>query len=295
MSKVFFSNSGAEANECAIKTARKYSSDRYGLGRHTIVAMKNSFHGRTVTTLSATGQDHFHRHFDPFTPGFVFVEPGNIPELERALREYSCCAIMMEMIQGEGGVIPLPGPFVLRAAELAAQNDLLLLVDEVQTGCGRTGRLFAYEHYGIQPDVVSMAKGLAGGLPLGATLLGVRAADTLGPGDHGSTFGGNPVCAAGAVSVLERLDDELMEEVSAKSGFIRSSLEGAPGVKSVSGMGLMLGIDTEKAAAQVAGECLEKGVVVLTAKSKVRLLPPLNIPLPLLEEAIQILKEVLKP
>ena len=257
--------------------------------------MKNSFHGRTVTTLSATGQDHFHRHFDPFTPGFVFVEPGNIPELERALREYSCCAIMMEMIQGEGGVIPLPGPFVLRAAELAAQNDLLLLVDEVQTGCGRTGRLFAYEHYGIQPDVVSMAKGLAGGLPLGATLLGVRAADTLGPGDHGSTFGGNPVCAAGAVSVLERLDDELMEEVSAKSGFIRSSLEGAPGVKSVSGMGLMLGIDTEKAAAQVAGECLEKGVVVLTAKSKVRLLPPLNIPLPLLEEAIQILKEVLKP
>ena len=295
MSKVFFSNSGAEANECAIKAARKYSDDRYGMGRHTIVAMKNGFHGRTITTLSATGQDYFHQHFHPFTPGFVFVEPGNIPQLEQAVRENNCCAIMMEMIQGEGGVLPLPRDFVTRAAELAQENDLLIVVDEVQTGCGRTGKFFCHEHYGIHPDIVSMAKGLAGGLPLGATLFGAKTADTMGPGDHGSTFGGNPVCAAGAVSVLQRIDDALMTEVTAKSQMIFSALEGAPGVKSLSGMGLMIGIEPDgKSASQVAGECLSKGLMVLTAKSKVRLLPALNIPVPILEEGLKILKEVLQ-
>ncbi len=295
MSRVFFSNSGAEANECAIKAARKYSDDHYGPGRHTIVAMKNGFHGRTITTLSATGQDYFHQHFDPFTPGFVFVEPGNVAQLEQALQEHRCCAIMMEMIQGEGGVLPLDAAFVQKAAQLAREQDLLLVVDEVQTGCGRTGKFLCSQHYGIEPDIVSMAKGLAGGLPLGATLFGPKTADTLGPGDHGSTFGGNPVCAAGAVSVMERMTDTLMEGVLERSACIRSMLEGAPGVEAITGMGMMLGIQTTKSAPQIAAECLKKGVVVLTAKSKIRLLPALNIPLPLLREGIEILKEAMVP
>ncbi len=294
MQKVFFSNSGAEANECAIKTARKYSFDRYGDGRNTIVTLTNSFHGRTVTTLSATGQDVFHTSFFPFTEGFIHIPANDEAALEVLERDSGICAVMIEMIQGEGGVNVLTDAYVQELAARCAKHDILLIVDEVQTGNGRTGDLYAYMHAGIVPDIVTTAKGLGGGLPIGATMFNEKTADVLTYGTHGSTFGGNPVCAAGAYSILSRLDDALLSEVKAKGEWIQSSLCGADGIVGVSGRGLMLGIETVKPAAEVAAACMANGVLVLTAKQKVRLLPPLNIPWDALKKAIAIIKEVCK-
>jgi len=292
MKKVFFGNSGAEANECAIKCARKYSSDKYGSGRNTIVTLINSFHGRTMATLSATGQEAMHVHFAPFLEGFKYAPANDFAALE-ALCDGSVCAVMLELVQGEGGVIALDKAYVTAAAKLCAERDLLLIIDEVQTGNGRTGTLYAYMQYGIVPDIVTTAKGLAGGLPMGCAMLGEKVENTMTAGTHGSTFGGNPICAAGALSILSRLDEKLFDEVVKKGEYIKAQLEGAKGVKSVTGLGLMLGIETAKDAKQIARECLDKGVIVLTAKSKVRLLPPLNITWEELEKAIQILKGVI--
>ena len=291
MKKVFFGNSGAEANECALKVARKYGNDRSDGVRHVIVTLKNSFHGRTIATLAATGQEKFHQHFGPFPEGFRYVEAGDVSALEAALAPGDVCAVMMEMIQGEGGVNVLDRDYVLAAQRLCRAHDALLMVDEVQTGNGRTGKLYAYMHYGIEPDVVTTAKGLAGGLPMGACMMGERAADVLGRGDHGSTFGGNPVCAAGAVHVIGRLTEDFLAGVAEKGKLIRQELLQARGIKAVSGMGLMLGIATEKAAAQVAADCLRDGRMVLTAKDKVRLLPPLNISFDEIQQGIAILKK----
>ncbi len=290
LKKVFFSNSGAEANECAIKTARKYSADKYGELRHTIITLENSFHGRTITTLAATGQEHFHRDFKPLTPGFAHVKPGDIRGIENIVNSCGAAAIMIEPVQGEGGVVPLERDFASAIAQIASDNDILLICDEIQSGNGRTGKLLACMNYGITPDIVTTAKGLAGGLPLGATLLGEKVANVLGPGDHGSTFGGNPVCCAGAISILERIDDELLDEVRVKSEYIVNELSGAEGVSAVTGMGLMLGMQTQKSAADVLNACMEQGVLVLTAKNRIRLLPALNIPFDLLKKAVMVIK-----
>lgn len=291
MKKVFFSNSGAEANECAIKIARKYSSDKYGDNRYTIVTLKNSFHGRTLTTLSATGQEHYHELFRPLTPGFVHAEAGNIEELKKLAIENNAAGIMMECVQGEGGVLPVGEKFAKEVADFAKENDIILIIDEVQTGNGRSGSLYSYMNYGIEPDVVSTAKGLAGGLPLGATLMSEKVQNVLSFGDHGSTFGGNPVCCAAGCSVLSRIDDVLLADVRKKSEYIFDTLSNAEGVEGVSGMGLMIGIKTSKPASEIVGKCLENGVLCLTAKDKVRLLPALNIPFDVLEKAIDIIKE----
>lgn len=294
MKKVFFSNSGAEANECAIKVARKYASDKYGDESHsTIITLKNSFHGRTIATLKATGQDVFHTDFGPFPEGFVYAEANNFDDVKKFADTDKCIAVMMELVQGEGGVCKLDEDFVKSVAELVKEKDMLLIIDEVQTGNGRTGELYAYMHYGIKPDVVTTAKGLGGGLPIGATMLGERVENVLTFGAHGSTFGGNPVSCAGACNIIKRLDDKLLAEVKEKSAYIFSELEGAKGVKSVSGLGLMIGVETEKPAKEIANACLEKGVLVLTAKTKVRLLPSLNIDWDDLKKAIEILKEVI--
>lgn len=293
MKKVFFGNSGAEANECAIKVARKYGNSVMGLEAPVIITLKNSFHGRTVTTLTATGQDVFHKDFGPFTPGFVYAEANNKDELEKLVAQNPCCAVMMELIQGEGGVMALDADYVAFVRELCDKNNMLLLIDEVQTGNGRTGELFAFMNYGVQPDVFTTAKGLGGGLPIGACIIGEKAKDVLKAGDHGSTFGGNPVCAAGALNIIERLDAELLESVKSKSEYIVSQLKDAHGVEAISGMGLMLGIKTKKDAKAILKECLERGVLVLTAKDKVRLVPALNIPMDELEKAIAVLKEVI--
>ncbi|MDR2525752.1 MAG: acetylornithine transaminase [Oscillospiraceae bacterium] len=294
MRRVFFANSGAEANECMIKTARKYAADKWGENaRPVIVTLVNSFHGRTIATLAATGQEAFHRDFGPFPAGFVHTVANDIADLRRVLAENTnrCCALMLEPVQGEGGVVPLQKEYMRQAAALARENEMLLLLDEVQTGNGRTGTLFAFEQFGIQPDLLSTAKGLAGGLPLGACLFGEATANTLRPGDHGSTFGGNPACAAGALYVLEHIDSALLAEVREKGTHIRAKLEGRPGIVSVSGMGLMLGVQTLRPAKEILRDCLEDGVVVLTAKEKVRLLPALNIAQDLLEQALEILLE----
>ncbi len=292
MKKVFFGNSGAEANECAIKAARKYAAEKKGPEYHTIITLVNSFHGRTLTTLAATGQDHYHELFQPLTPGFAYAEPGDLEGLRKLALETKAAAVMVECIQGEGGVRVVDPDFLRGAAEFCREQDILLIVDEVQTGNGRTGRLYAYMNFGITPDIVSTAKGLGGGLPLGACLLGEKVQDVFHPGDHGSTFGGNPVCCAGALSILERLDDAFLAEVRAKGDCIRSALTGAPGVEYLSGLGLMVGVKTVKSAAEVVAKCNERGVLCLTAKDKVRLLPALNIPMDLLEEAIAVLKDV---
>ena len=291
LKKVFFSNSGAEANECAIKTARKYAADKYGPDRFTIVTLKNSFHGRTITTLSATGQEHYHELFRPLTPGFAHTDAGDLDAVKAIHKETPLAAVMIECVQGEGGVIPLDKDYVTALAAFTQDEDILLIVDEVQTGNGRTGELFAYMHYGIHPDLVSTAKGLAGGLPLGATLMGEKTQSVLGYGDHGSTFGGNPVCCAAACSILNRIDDQLLDSVKEKSRFLFSAFQGAPGIESVSGMGLMIGIKTKKTAGEVVKACMDRGVLCLTAKDKVRLLPALNIPMELLEKAAAIIKE----
>ena len=293
MKKVFFGNSGAEANECAIKAARKYGLSVMGIEEPVIVTLKNSFHGRTVTTLTATGQDVFHKDFGPFTPGFVYADANDKGELERLISENKCCAVMMELIQGEGGVMALDKEYVEFVRNLCDENNMLLVIDEVQTGNGRTGELYSFMNYGIMPDIFTTAKGLGGGLPIGACVLGEKVQDILKAGDHGSTFGGNPVCAAGALSIIERLDREFLDEVKAKSEYIISQLKDASGVESLSGMGLMIGIKTKKDAKEILKECLEKGVLVLTAKDKVRLVPALNIPMNELEKAISVLKEVI--
>lgn len=291
LKKVFFSNSGAEANECAIKAARKYGAQIHGSDCHTIITLKNSFHGRTLTTLAATGQEAFHQNFLPLTEGFVHCEP-NAEDLRAAIDANNVCAIMFEVIRGEGGVLPLDAEFVKAMSDIAAEKNILLIADEVQTGNGRTGKLYGYMNYNLQPDIVTTAKGIGGGLPIGVTMLGEKLEDVFAPGLNGSTFGGNPVCCAGAISILERLDDEFMTEVAKKSEYIFSELGGAKGVEGLSGMGLMIGIKAEKPAKQAAVECLEKGVLVLTAKDKIRLLPALNIPFDELKKAVQIIKEV---
>lgn len=289
MKKVFFGNSGAEANECAIKVARKYAADKKGSDYHTIITLENSFHGRTLTTLAATGQEHYHELFQPLTPGFVHTPANDFEALKKTAESNKTAAIMIECIQGEGGVVPLDPDFVKRTAEYAKENDIILIVDEVQTGNGRTGKMYAYMNYGISPDVVSTAKGLGGGLPIGAVLLGEKVQSVLGFGDHGSTFGGNPVSAAGAISIIERIDDKLLEGVLEKSRYIFSVLDGADGVESVSGMGLMIGIKTKKPAGDVLKECMANGVLCLTAKDKVRLLPSLNISDEVLKEAVSVI------
>lgn len=291
MKKVFFGNSGAEANECAIKAARKYAEDKKGKEYYTIITLKNSFHGRTITTLAATGQDVFHHDFTPLTEGFVYAEPNDLADLERLLAENKCAAVMMEVVQGEGGVMPLDEAYVKGAAKLCAEQDVLLICDEVQIGNGRSGMLYGYMNYGVKPDIVSTAKGLAGGLPLGATMLGEKVKDVLDAGSHGSTFGGNPVCCAGAINVLSRLDEAMLAGVRERSAYIRQELEGAKGIVSVSGLGLMLGIKTEKDAAGIIAACREKGVIVIKAKDKLRLLPALNIPMEQLKKAVAVIKE----
>ena len=292
MKKVFFSNSGAESNECAIKVARKYSAEKKGADCYTILTLEKSFHGRTLTTLAATGQDHFHALFQPLTPGFVHVEPNNVAALEAAVTENKIAGIMLECVQGEGGVNPLTQEFVSAAAKLAKENDIPLMIDEVQTGNGRTGSLYAYMQFGVQPDIVSTAKGLGGGLPIGATLLSEKVQFVLGAGDHGSTYGGNPVSCAGALSIISRLTDEMMAEVKTKSDYIFTELRNAKGVESVSGMGLMIGIKTVKPAKEVVNACMARGVLALTAKDKVRLLPALNIPMEQLKQAVEVIKAV---
>lgn len=292
MKKVFFSNSGAEANECAIKVARKYAAEKRGEEYFTIVTLENSFHGRTLTTLAATGQDHFHTLFQPLTPGFVHTPANDFYALKDTVEKNKVCAIMLECVQGEGGVNSLKPEFVKQVSDLANEKDVLLIIDEVQTGNGRCGSLFAYQNFGITPDLVSTAKGLGGGLPLGATLMSEKVENVLGFGDHGSTFGGNPVSCAGAISVIQRMDDEFFASVREKSKFIFDYLTAKPGVLSVSGMGLMIGIETEREAKVVVKECMEEGVLCLTAKHKVRLLPALNITKEKLEQALSVVCRV---
>ena len=293
MKKVFFGNSGAEANECAIKAARKYAAEKKGPEYHTIVTLLNSFHGRTLTTLAATGQEHYHELFQPLTPGFVHVHAEDLEELKKTALETKAAAVMLECIQGEGGVVPMSREFVQGAAQFCKDNDILLIIDEVQTGNGRTGRLYAYMNYGVEPDIVSTAKGIGGGLPIGACLLGEKVQDVFAPGDHGSTFGGNPVACAGAVSILSRIDENLLASVREKSEFVFSQLSGARGVRAVTGMGLMIGILPEKkSAGELVKKCMEKGVLCLTAKDRIRLLPALNIPVKVLAEAVDIIKSV---
>lgn len=294
MKKVFFSNSGAEANECAIKVARKYAARKKGEEYNTIITLKNSFHGRTVTTLAATGQDVFHKDFLPLTDGFSYVEANNCEELIKTVEQGKIAAIMFETVQGEGGVNPLTHEFVKTIFDLAEKYDILTIADEVQTGNGRTGVLYGFMNYGVTPDIFSTAKGLGGGLPLGATVLGEKVENVLKFGDHGSTFGGNPVACAGAISILNRIDDNLLKEVREKSEYIVSALKNCKGVKSVTGKGLMLGIETEKDAGEVITKCREKGVLVIKAKNKLRLLPALNIPMDTLKTAISILCEVIE-
>lgn len=294
MKKVFFSNSGAESNECAIKVARKYASDKKGAEYSTIVTLENSFHGRTLTTLSATGQEHYHELFQPLTPGFIHTPANDLDALIETVKNNKVAGIMMEIIQGEGGVIPLEADFVKGVAEFAEKNDIVLMIDEVQTGNGRTGELYAYMNYGITPDVVSTAKGIGGGLPLGATMLGEKVQHVLGFGDHGSTFGGNPVCCAGALSIIKRIDEKLLSEVKVKSKYVFDALKNAEGVESMSGLGLMIGIKpSKKTASDVLKICMENGVLCLTAKDKIRLLPALNIPMETLEKAVEVIKKAL--
>ncbi|MBE6576713.1 MAG: aspartate aminotransferase family protein [Ruminococcaceae bacterium] len=291
MKKVFFSNSGAEANECAIKVARKYGELTKSAEHTTIITLKDSFHGRTLTTLAATGQDVFHKDFLPLTDGFVYAAANSTEDVERLAADNKCCAVMFEVVQGEGGVLPLKPEFLTWLRDFADKNDLLLIADEVQTGNGRTGELYGYMNFGITPDIVSTAKGLGGGLPIGATMLGDKVKDILQAGMHGSTFGGNPVCCAGALNILSRIDDELLADVKKKSKYIFDELTGAKGVKSVTGLGLMIGIECERPASDIINECMDNGVLVIKAKQKIRLLPALNIDFEQLKKAIKILKE----
>ncbi len=292
--KVFFGNSGAEANECAIKVARLWASENKGDEYFNVVTLKNSFHGRTITTLSATGQDVFHKYFNPLTDGFVYAEANNLESVEKMFSENKCCAIIMELVQGEGGVLALDKDFVRGVSDLCQKYNNLLVIDEVQTGNGRCGTLYAYEQYGINPDVITTAKGLGGGLPIGACLMFEKTENTLKPSLHGSTFGGNPVACAGAISIIERIDSELLQGVKERSEYIFNSLSNAQGIKSVSGLGLMIGIETKGDVSEILSKCMERGILPIKAKNKLRLLPPLNIPMDQLKKAIDIIKEAAK-
>ncbi len=293
--KVFFANSGAEANECAIKTARKRSFDRYGEGRNKILTLVNSFHGRTITTLAATGQSVFHQYFHPFTEGFAYLQPNDLDALTDALDD-SVCGIMMEMIQGEGGVMPLDVDYVQAVAAICQQRDIALIVDEVQTGIGRTGKLLAAEHFGIKPDIVTLAKGLGGGLPIGAILMQGDYADVLGYSMHGTTFGGNPAVCAGAVAVLDRVcQPAFLSAVTEKGEYIRAQLSAINEIEGIDGLGLMLGLRLKtKSAAEVAKTCVKNGLLILTAKTKLRLLPPLTITKEEIDQGIAVLKAALE-
>ncbi len=292
MKKVFFGNSGAEANECAIKGARKYGTD-IREDKNVIITLKDSFHGRTITTLSATGQDVFHKNFTPFTEGFVHVTANDIDELKAAIND-KVCAIMIEIVQGEGGVNTLDKAYLDEIEKITTENDILLVIDEVQTGNGRTGSMYAFMQFGLTPDIVSTAKGLAGGLPMGATMFGERVENVLPAGTHGSTFGGNPVCANAAVSVVSRIDDKLLNTVKENSKYLVEKLKGIKGVKGVSGLGFMLGVEIDGDAKAVANKCIENGLLVLTAKTKIRLLPALNITREEIDSALAIFEKVLK-
>lgn len=292
MKKVFFSNSGAEANECAIKAARKYSAEKKGADCYTIVTLQNSFHGRTLTTLAATGQDHFHELYQPLTPGFVHVPANDIQALKDCVAKVKVAGILMEVVQGEGGVLPLTAEYLAAANKLAHEQDIPLMMDEVQIGNGRSGKLYGYMNFDVQPDIVSTAKGLGGGLPIGACLLGEKVQNVLGFGDHGSTYGGNPVCCAGGVSIIGRLTDDFLAEVQKKSAYVFQTLTGAPGIESVTGLGLMIGVKPVAPAAEVVKACMERGVLCLTAKNKVRLLPALNIPMEDLKFAVESIRTV---
>ena len=295
MQKVFFANSGAEANECAIKAARKYAADKHGENvKPVIITLNDSFHGRTLATLAATGQDVFHHHFRPFPEGFVHVPPNDIDALQKALDQYPVCALMLEVVQGEGGVEPLNPAYIKAARELTEARDVLLAIDEVQTGNGRLGTLFGFQQFGILPDIVTTAKGLAGGLPMGACLLGGKVEHTLSAGTHATTFGGNPVCAAAAVAVMNQLTDELLDDVKKKGEYIKAELDACPSVTRISGYGLMLGVQSEKDAKALVKTLLDQGVVTLTAKTKLRLLPPLTISWEQLTQAVSIIKEALQ-
>ena len=295
LKRVFFANSGAEANEGAIKTARKYSHDKYGKDRATVLTLVNSFHGRTISTLSATGQEVFHQHFFPFTKGFDHTPANELRVLETRLGQKDVCAIILEVVQGEGGVCSLDHEYLQGVQALCHQYDVLLIIDEVQTGIGRTGTMFAYQQFGLTPDIITLAKGLGGGLPIGAFVLGEKVQDTLGKSDHGSTFGANPVSCAGANAVLAKIDDAFLDEVKRKGEKLQKALAALPKVKSVSGLGLMIGVEFEEGtkAADIVAKCIEKGVLFLTAKTKLRLLPPLIINDEQIEEGIAVLKEVL--
>ena len=294
MKKVFFANGGAEANEGAIKCARKYSFDKYGAGRSKIVTLKNSFHGRTVTTLSATGQDVFHNYFFPFTEGFEFAEPNDIADLKE--KSAGACAVMLELIQGEGGVLPIAKEYVKEVEKFCKENDLLLIIDEVQTGVGRTGSLYCFEQYGIEPDIVTSAKGIGGGLPLAAILFGEKTEYVLKAGDHATTFGGNPIACAGGVEVISRLDESFLGEVAKKGDYIRERVRAMPHVRGITGLGLMLGIELDDniKAADVVKNGIRNGVLLLTAKTKVRLLPPLTITYPELDRALEAIGKTLE-
>jgi acetylornithine/N-succinyldiaminopimelate aminotransferase len=292
LKKVFFGNSGAEANECAIKVARKYAAQKKGADHYTVITLENSFHGRTLTTLSATGQDHYHELFQPLTPGFAHIDSSKPEELLPLVKATKAAAIMIEIIQGEGGVLNTPKEFIEEAYRVAQTEDIVLIIDEVQTGNGRSGEFYAYMNYGIKPDVVTTAKGLGGGLPIGAAILGERVENVLGFGDHGSTYGGNPVCSAGAYSIVSRIDDKLLNDIKRKNKLVHDTLNGKKGIISISGMGLMIGIETEKKASDVVKECINRGVLCLTAKNKVRLLPALNIPDELLVKALNVISDI---
>lgn len=288
--KVFFSNSGAEANECAIKAARKYASDKKGAEYYNIITLNNSFHGRTITTLAATGQDSFHKDFLPLTEGFLYADAGDKQGIADLVADNKVAAIMLEVVQGEGGVVPLEKDFLDFVSAICKDNDILLIVDEVQTGNGRTGALYGYMKFGLKPDIVTTAKGIGGGLPLGATMFFEKTADVYTPGSHGSTFGGNPVAAAGAFNIIKRLDDEFLQEVEKKHDYIVKELSACDGVAGVTGLGLMLGIETKKDVNEVLKTCQENGVLPIKAKNKLRLLPPLNIPFEDLEKAVEVIK-----
>ena len=288
--RVFFANSGAEANECALKAARKYSFEKYGEGRKKIISLNGSFHGRTLFTLTATGQEAFHRFFGPFVPEVVSVD-ANMQAVEK--ESENACAVIIECVQGESGVEALDKGFVRALRTFCDEHDILLICDEVQSGNGRTGKFCAYEHYGITPDIMTTAKGLGGGLPIGACLFFEKTEHTLKPGDHGSTFGGNPVCCAGAVSIVSRLTEDFLLEVQGKAEYLRAKLKGFDGVRRVTGLGLMIGLEVEKPAKEIAQQCLERGLLVLTAHEKVRIVPPLNITKTEMDEGLTILREVL--
>ena len=295
MDKVFFGNSGAEANEGAIKAARKYSVDRYGEGRSKVATLVNSFHGRTLATLAATGQEVFHKDFGPFPGNFVYLPAGDFDALTAA-DDGTLCAVVMELVQGEGGVVALDADYVHAVADYCKARDILLVVDEVQTGVGRTGTFLACQHYGLKPDIVTLAKGLGGGLPIGAVLMTEAVAAGMGPGSHGSTFGGNPVCCAGALAVLETMDDAFMDNVNTRAAQLRRGLAALPHVTGVSGLGLMVGIELDgtRRAAEVRAACEKAGLLVLTAKTRLRLLPPLIVSEADVNAALAILKDVLE-